>query len=165
MPTHLPKKIHSQIGSPKYMILPFHTFHPPFRFILGGSLCEDLELFCSFKTSPRSSKSVSRYESYACFTFGAAAVFVLAGCPGFSPDVRPLLSRGRLICVKSPDVRPLSRMSGRRCPETLPKCCLYTPDVRGPKFGQMSGPCNLFSTYLCVILSHRMSGPALPHLH
>ena len=145
------------------MILPFHTLHPPFWFILGGSLCEDLELFHSFKTSPRSSKSESGCESYACFTFGAAAVFVLAGCPGFSPDVRPLLSRGSLFCVESPDVRPLARMSGRRCPETLPKCCLCTPDVRhlagcpGPQVwpdvrasARCPGPVTCFSVYVCA---------------
>ena len=155
------------------MILPFHTLHPTFWFILGGSLCEDLELFHSFKTSPRSSKSESGCESYACFTFGAAAVFVLAGCPGFSPDVRPLLSRGHLICMKLPDVRPLAQMSGPwpRCPAVdvqkpyrnvvcIRRMSGTWPDVRGPKFGQMSGPCNLFFCILvCTLNSVRMSGP------
>ena len=53
---------------------------PPFWFILGGSLSEDLELFHIFKTSPRSSKSESGCESYACFSFGVPAV-ILAGRP------------------------------------------------------------------------------------
>ena len=36
--------------------------------ILGGSLCEDLGLFHSFKTSPRSSNSESVCQSYRCFS-------------------------------------------------------------------------------------------------
>ena len=135
------------------MIKPFHTLHPPFWFILGGSLCEDLELFQSFKTSPRSSKSESGCESYACFTFGAAAVFVLAGCPGFSPDVRPLLSRGHLVCVKLLDVRLLAWVSGRRYPQSMLKCWFCLPDVRHLSgclgLCQMSGPCTL-ALFFCV---------------
>ncbi len=49
---------------PKYMIKPLHILHPPFCFILGGSLCEDLGFFHSFKTSPRSSNSESVCQSY-----------------------------------------------------------------------------------------------------
>ena len=53
---------------------------PPFWFILGGSLSEDLELFHIFKTSPRSSKSESGCESYACFSFGVPGI-ILVGRP------------------------------------------------------------------------------------
>src|SRR3990170_7756940 len=70
---------------PKYMIKPLHIWHPLFWLILGGSLCKDLGFFHSFKTSPKSSKSESGCKSYACFSFGISAVFVLAGCPGFAP--------------------------------------------------------------------------------
>ena len=63
--------------------------NPPFWFILGGSLSEDLELFHSFKTSPRSSKLESGCETYACFSFGVPAV-ILAGGPGTAGNQEPL---------------------------------------------------------------------------
>src|ERR1041385_5951538 len=50
------------------MAQPLHILHLPFWFILGGSLCEDLELFNSFKISPRSSKSEFVCKSYARFS-------------------------------------------------------------------------------------------------
>jgi hypothetical protein len=138
------------------MIKALHNLHPPFWLILGGSLCEDLGFFHSFKTSPRSSKSESGCKSYACFSFGISAVFVLAGCPGFAPDVRAarrisgpmsgsLLSRehfcadiysgcpglGRMSGLPGrPGCPGFSRISGPLSPVPVPKSWLCSPDVR-----------------------------------
>src|SRR4051812_25140157 len=57
------------------MAYTLHTLHLPFCFILGGSLCEELELFNSFKISPRSSKSEFVCKSYARFSFGFLLFF------------------------------------------------------------------------------------------
>ena len=89
-----------------------HNLNPPFWFILGGSLSEDLELFHSFKTSPRSSKSESGCESYACFSFGVPAV-ILAGRPVTSgnPVRQSRIKRTEIrqvSDVRSPDVRKMS---------------------------------------------------------
>ena len=126
------------------MIQPLHILHPPFWFILGGSLCEDLGFFHSFKTSPRSSKSESGCKSYACFNFGVPAVFLWAGCPGL----------GRMSGLPGrPGCPGYSRMSGRPRPETIPKCWLSPPDVRVPCF--YSALC----TRAVYISNARMSGP------
>ena len=45
-----------------------HYLHHYLLLILGGSLCEDLGLFHSFKVSPRSSNSESVRQSYHCFS-------------------------------------------------------------------------------------------------
>ena len=45
-----------------------HYLHHHLLLILGGSLCEDLGLFHSFKTSPRSSNSESVCQSYQRFS-------------------------------------------------------------------------------------------------
>ena len=67
----------------KSMAYPLHTLHLTFCFILGGSLCEDLELFNSFKISPRSSKSEFVCKSYARFSIGFLLLF-------FWTDVRQI---------------------------------------------------------------------------
>jgi hypothetical protein len=145
------------------MIKALHNLHPPFWFILGGSLCEDLGFFHSFKTSPRSSKSESGCESYACFSFGVPAVFIgrtsgtwpdvrAPGTPrmsGILLDVRPSMSRNltEMLFVYA-GCPALGRMSGA---PSLARC---------PGFGQMSGPCNLFfCVRVCTLHSGRMSGP------
>ena len=75
----IPKENPMPTHSPNPMAYPLHTLHPPFWFILGGSLCEDLELFNSFKTSPRSSKSEFVCKSYACFSIGFQLFFYWSG--------------------------------------------------------------------------------------
>ena len=143
------------------MIKALHNLHPPFSMILGGSLCEDLGFFHSFKTSPRSSKSESGCKSYACFSFGISAVFVLAGCPGFAPDVR---AARRISGPMSGSL--LSRE--HFCADIYSGCPGSLPDVRGLKVGRMSGPspdnrapCFPYYAVFCVwfSFSRRMSGP------
>ena len=118
---------------PKYMIKPLHILHPPFWFILGGSLCEDLGFFHSFKTSPRSSKSESGCKSCACFSFQAAAVWfgriirvlshiirALPGSSGFLPGSSGLFvkfiteaySASRIIRLPTRIIRELPGSSG-----------------------------------------------------
>ena len=64
------------------MLKPLHIWHPTFCLILGGSLCEDLGFFHSYKTSPRSSKSEFVWKSCACFSIWVQAVFCEAGSSG-----------------------------------------------------------------------------------
>jgi hypothetical protein len=118
---------------PKYMIKPLHILHPPFWLILGGSLCEDLGFFHSFKTSPRSSKSESGCKSCACFSFRAAAVWfgriirvlsqiirALPGSSGFQPGSSGLFvkfipvtySASRIIRLPTRIIRALPGSSG-----------------------------------------------------
>ena len=102
------------------MIKPLHNLHPPFLLILGGSLCEDLGFFHSFKASPRSSKSESGCKSYACFSFGSPVVFLLAGSSGFQPRSSGFLdkiitetySASRIIRLPIRIIRELPGSSG-----------------------------------------------------
>lgn len=148
------------------MIQPLHILHPPFWLILGGSLCEDLGFFHSFKTSPRSSKSESGCKSYACFNFGVPAVFLWAGCPGLGrmsglPDVRdPPGNPANYVQNLCLYVGFARRMSGP-CPDVrapgTPRMSGILPDVRpstSRNYTEM-----LVESAGCLALG-RMSGPS-----
>ena len=108
------------------MIKPLHILHPPFWLFLGGSLCEDLDIFHSFKTSPRSSKSESACKNYVCFSFRAAAVWfgriirvlshIIRALPGssglFVKFITEAYSASRIIRLRTRIIRELPGSSG-----------------------------------------------------
>ena len=88
-------------------------------------------------------------------TMCTCSVLSHAGCPGCTPDVRVSQPR-RMSGVFPGCPAPCHPDSSR-----FAHCCRMSglrPDVRASPCHQMFGPCNLFSTYVCVILSRRMSG-------
>ena len=87
-----------------------HVLHHSFLLILGGSLCEDLGLFHSFKTSPRSSNSEFVCQSYHCFS-GAAA-----GCSGYPVGTGPPCPRACTVRM-GPRGHGVSTPVGTGCPE------------------------------------------------